>query len=178
MTDDVDALARLDELYAQLPTVECVGQCWNSCGPIAMSGAERRRIAALGVDIPVFTDELSERWRRDEPLHCPALTAYKQCSVYEARPLVCRVFGTGRGEMACQFGCKVTGDRLRGTEVLRLIARSYRLGGAPDGDDDFVLDDRVFDDPVVAEMFGRYMGGQRSVRPQLEDAIRAAYARL
>lgn len=136
-----EALAEIEKIYAELPTVECQGLCWNSCGPVPMSAAEHERIRRGGVNIAPFTAERVELWRlnvvgftdnetgKEFRLDCAALTGMKRCSAYEDRPLMCRIYGAGRGDLACAHGCKVTGHRLRGDEVRRLLARVLAIGG-------------------------------------------------
>lgn len=171
----------LEELYAGLETVECIGRCWNSCGPIMMSKLERERIAERGVEIPAFDSETSYRWSvLDEPLHCPALTELKRCSVYEVRPLICRVYGVGRGELACRWGCKVSGRRLKTDEVMALLLRSFKLGGWDSNFDDDVDEaeiEAMRTDPTVAALTVRYMNGDRSVAEQISRASAAALDR-
>ena len=45
---DADRVAALEALYSELPSLECRGLCWHSCGPVDMSITERERIADLG----------------------------------------------------------------------------------------------------------------------------------
>lgn len=176
---DEEATAALEELYAQLPTVECQGLCWNSCGPISMSGVERRRIEAVGVTIEPFTHERSVAWNNDEPLHCAALKLHR-CTVYEVRPLICRAYGVGRGELACRWGCTVTGTRLKHAEFLALIMQSFKIGGRDDSlEDDLDLDEAMvlMTDPVVASLMARYTNGERHLAAQIQDAIADAALR-
>lgn len=91
---------QLEALYAQLPTIDCQGHCWESCGPIIMSTAERQRIADTGVDIPHAAQLLATG-----AATCPALTMLHQCSVYDIRPLICRIWGATR-ELWCTWGCR------------------------------------------------------------------------
>jgi Fe-S-cluster containining protein len=113
--------ARLDALYAQLPAVDCVGLCWDSCGPIDMSAAERARIAAAGVHIPRGS------FYGDGPGLCPALTMFKRCGVYEIRPLVCRIWGLTR-RMPCTYGCKPE-RYLTEPEAYELFAQAFEISG-------------------------------------------------
>jgi Fe-S-cluster containining protein len=86
-------MADLDDLYAQVPDVGCKGLCVDSCGSVAMSPEERRRIAERGVHLPLLAAFVG---------HCPALRNGR-CSVYEVRPMVCRLWGAVEG-MKCRFG--------------------------------------------------------------------------
>lgn len=113
-----DQYTQLDELYSQLPQLECRGKCQDACGPIDMSTAERQRIRARGTDIPRLS------------LTCPALTFLGTCSVYDIRPLICRLWGLVEA-MACPHGCRPEGGFLDDTTALEFLARSLEIGGRP-----------------------------------------------
>jgi hypothetical protein len=113
----------LDALYATLPKLTCQGYCHDSCGPIDMSLRERQRIVQ----------------RARKPVECPRgalcsmLDEQRRCSVYEIRPMVCRLWGLVRS-MPCQYGCRPDGGLLSDAEGVRLLVQSERLGGSPLGD--------------------------------------------
>jgi Fe-S-cluster containining protein len=178
--DDSEAIARLEELYARLPTIECQGHCWNSCGPISMSAVERRRIRAAGVEIQEFTPERSQRWANDEPLHCSALDQFHRCTVYEVRPLICRAWGVGRGQLACPWGCTMTGTRLRHNEIMQLTMEAFRIGGwdGDEDDGDLELVQEAMRDPHVAQLMARFTNGERGLEPEMADAMRQVIRRL
>lgn len=114
---------QLDELYAELPELECRGACWDSCGRIAMTDLEHRRTEAAGV--PIEDGKLS-----DLPAVCPALTMLHQCSIYEVRPLICRLWGLTES-MPCTFGCRPTDGRalLTDREAFEYMARVHDIAG-------------------------------------------------
>lgn len=110
-----EAYASIDELYAGLPPLECKGLCADSCTVIDASELERRRLRERGIEL----GPPSDRWTLERlkgliaagrTPRCPALSPLGTCSVYEIRPLICRVFGmvldprTGEG-MMCEHGC-------------------------------------------------------------------------
>lgn len=106
----------LTRLYAALPAISCTGACWRDCGPIAMSGREAERIErATGAPLRSFDGEKG----------CGYLTADRRCSIYELRPLVCRLYGVGRG-LLCPHGC-VPEVILDEPAVAALFARAERL---------------------------------------------------
>lgn len=119
MTDDVNE--QLDALYAELPTIDCQGHCWDSCGPIDMSSAEQWRIRRAGVFIPLRS------FTRDGPSTCTALTAFRQCSVYDVRPLICRIWGLTK-RLPCAYGCRPS-RWLTEPEAYELLARAYDISG-------------------------------------------------
>ncbi|TMD08275.1 MAG: hypothetical protein E6J01_03825 [Chloroflexi bacterium] len=57
------------------------------------SGEERIRIER----------RMGKAWRQLS-LQCPLLTPSGTCSVYDIRPMICRVWGLTKS-MACPFGC-------------------------------------------------------------------------
>lgn len=98
----------LNEAYAELPSVECKGLCWNACAAIPVYPVELKNLETvagreltsfLGVEFPDGARVLA---RPD--LACPLLVM-KRCSVYGARPLVCRAFGAVQG-LPCPHGCR------------------------------------------------------------------------
>lgn len=121
--DTRDRNAQLDALYAELPGIDCQGRCWDSCGPIDMSGQERRRISDTGVYIPKGS------FTHVGPMPCPALTMLHRCSVYEIRPLICRIWGLTR-ELPCTYGCRPE-RYLTEPEAFEFLARACDISGEP-----------------------------------------------
>jgi hypothetical protein len=111
--------AKLRELYAQVPGVECKGRCWDSCGRIFMTGHEERTLLQLGYRVPNDMD--------GSPAVCPALTMLHRCGVYEHRPMICRLWGVAQG-MVCGYGCRP--ERvLSYAELYELLAQAYEAAG-------------------------------------------------
>lgn len=115
---------QLDALYDELPHIECRGKCWDSCGPVEMSLAERRRVEEAHGQPLATKDGLNSC------LTCTALTPMGTCSVYEVRPLVCRLWGLTE-TMRCPYGCVPEGGHLTDEEGFSLLGRALELGGAP-----------------------------------------------
>lgn len=89
------AIAALDRLYARIPTIpDCQGRCHTSCGTILMTGVELARIEKR-VRRPVVAAPLGA--------DCSLLRG-NRCSVYQLRPMVCRLWGVLEG-MECPYGC-------------------------------------------------------------------------
>lgn len=152
----------LHALYDDLPTINCKGHCWNSCGAIDASPAERQHIAELGVEIPVFTEEWARSWQANEPSYCPAFSLGAQgmgkpgCTVYERRPMICRLWGLSE-DMPCPHGCEPT-ETLSTRETYIRLFKAMRVGGHP------LLDDRLeaeflrnLDDPKNAALVSQYV---------------------
>lgn len=96
-------------LYAQIPDVNCKGLCQESCGPIEMSKTERRLIGVTVTHDP-------------KTLTCNQLDEGGRCSIYEDRPLVCRLWGAVP-EMSCPFGCEPTLTSEEGHALMRGMFR-------------------------------------------------------
>jgi Fe-S-cluster containining protein len=122
--DPVSTAAELDALYAELPTIDCQGHCWDSCGPIFTSTAEHDRIAKAGVEIRQGS------FLRDGPSLCPALGMFHQCTVYDIRPMICRLWGLSR-RLRCNYGCQPS-RVLSEPEMYELLARAFDISGQHD----------------------------------------------
>jgi len=167
----IDQLLAIREVYRSLPSIACKGACWNSCGPIDMSTAERQRVADLGYEIPGFTEERSKRWADGEPLHCPALNRETlTCDVYEDRPLICRLWGVS-ASMPCEHGCPSTGT-LTDDETYELLFKVMQIGGHPQLDTaDGNRFRELLADPEVGPLMARFIRGDRSVEPEVKRLI-------
>lgn len=86
---------QLRALYDRLPTIDCCGKCVASCGPIVMAGIEATQLEGhTGQRLGVVDDTMT----------CPLLKGGR-CTVYEVRPLICRLYGVVWG-MRCEHGCE------------------------------------------------------------------------
>lgn len=93
------AASQLAAAYRCVPAMNCKGLCFEACGPIYMSPEEKRRIEAhLGHPIGKVDPHT---------LTCPLLTADKRCSIYELRPMICRIYGV-QESLRCEHGCEPT----------------------------------------------------------------------
>lgn len=119
----------LEDVYAQIPPVECKGLCQDSCGPIAMSVVEEARISRRGYSIPPMADALAAL-ERGEDWYCPALVD-RRCAVYEDRPTICRLWGATES-MPCPHGCTPS-EALSQTASHRLLRLAAQAGGGMTG---------------------------------------------
>jgi Fe-S-cluster containining protein len=117
--------ASLPDIYARIPPVECKGLCQDSCGPIAMSAEEDRRLVERGVAIPSMVDAVAAVERGDD-YYCPALVDGR-CTVYEDRPTICRLWGATQS-MPCPYGC-TPADALTQEESHELLRQAGEAGG-------------------------------------------------
>jgi Fe-S-cluster containining protein len=100
-------------LYREVPEVKgCLTGCGKCCGPVPWSPAELERVASR---IPPGTlsrpapSGPTEMVMLINPVTggCAMLDAEKRCTVYEARPLMCRMFGAVAGPgLECPFGAR------------------------------------------------------------------------
>ncbi|NMR25101.1 YkgJ family cysteine cluster protein [Pseudoalteromonas sp. NEC-BIFX-2020_015] len=71
-------------LRTNIPSFKCVEGCHDCCGPVTTSSEEMSRL-------PVKTDAEHEAALNE--FNCVHLGP-KGCTVYDERPLICRLFGT------------------------------------------------------------------------------------
>lgn len=127
--------AALRELYEQVPEVPCKGACHGACCFIGASVHEVQKIERL---IGRKFETLDRRevapvqaFGQDaRPLArfvCSALTEDGRCSVYDDRPMICRIFGTTE-KMRCYRGCQPE-RMLSDDEARELYRESIRAGG-------------------------------------------------
>lgn len=123
-----DQEEQLAALWATLPDIDCRGQCWDSCGPIRMTGPERALAKREGFDIPDAVHD-------GNAYLCPALTMLKRCAVYDVRPMICRLWGIS-DSMPCNYGCQPTSrGRLTDRETWAALAEGFRIAGDVDAAD-------------------------------------------
>lgn len=110
----------LESVYAELPEVKCKGKCSEACGPVLMSSAEEQVFRSAGKAVPRPTAMLLSG-----DASCPHLTPLNRCSVYEIRPLICRLYGVVKA-IRCEFGC-VPERWLSDVKAHELLKRAEKL---------------------------------------------------
>ena len=109
----------LEQLYAQLPPMQCQGKCQASCTPIVFSRLEGERIRQAVGSVPLADSRLTCLMLRDG-----------RCSIYRLRPLLCRTWGL-TPTIRCPHGCEP--ERwLTEAEFHELIERVMAIGGGID----------------------------------------------
>jgi hypothetical protein len=146
----------VDALYATLPEMKCQGLCSDSCGPVGMSIRERARII--------------ERARK--PITCGAyascslLTDDRKCSVYDIRPMICRLWGLV-ASMPCPYGCRPEGGLLPDSEGARLLVAADGIGGSDMGEQLYKMAAQALEAMSQAELEAKASAIFRSSRPTL-----------
>jgi Fe-S-cluster containining protein len=95
----VKRFATLDDLYAAIPPTACKGLCWESCiAGVRAHPDEHERMRKLAENRPTVAKVGHGQ--------CRYLTLERRCSVYEARPLICRLYGAiENSQIGCEHGC-------------------------------------------------------------------------
>lgn len=121
-----EQLAKIRELYGQVPDIQCKGLCWRQCSEIEMTKVERDHIREkYGITIPGRRGLNSTSGFKG----CPALDrTTNRCTIYADRPLICRLWGGWEG-MECRHGCLPDGYVIGIVEGMRLVFRADLLGG-------------------------------------------------
>ena len=112
---------RLAAIYDRIPAIDCKGACHTSCGPVGASAYERQRLAERGVSLLSLRRALTLLAVGKSP-DCPALTPLGRCSVYDVRPLICRLWGVVE-DMPCTYGC-VPERYLTSAEARQMLAEA------------------------------------------------------
>ena len=123
--------ARLDDLIRTIPPFECVDGCADCCGPITMTPLEWKRIIERTGDHKLKDKmaKLMDDAFQGGQGHCPLLDPVKKkCTVYDIRPAICVVYGSGNAEhLICPHGRKPE-KPLTAEEVSVFMAQVDRLG--------------------------------------------------
>lgn len=169
MTSPLD---QIRDLYKEIPDLACKGFCANSCGPIDMSDTERSRLVDLGVEIPVFTTERARAWADGARLDCPALSPMRTCSVYEDRPLICRLWGVAES-MPCVWGCRPVRE-LTDAEAYDLIFKVNEIGGhrrLGQTAEMRAMFEEFQADPELGPLFARFIRGETDVEGEIVSIL-------
>lgn len=98
--------SKLQTLYAKIPSIVCIGLCHPSCSIVPAAKIEikraRKRLGGKNPFNPMRTLGAIEVGETKIP-SCGALKD-KRCSIYSARPAICRLYGVAEG-LECSFGC-------------------------------------------------------------------------
>jgi len=89
VTKDAEKIHK--ELRLRIPKMNCRAGCSECCGPVVFSKWEWAQV---------------KEKRTASSLDCPYIEN-GQCSIYEDRPIICRLFGVSEAPLLqCPYGCK------------------------------------------------------------------------
>jgi hypothetical protein len=115
----------LAEIYAEVPDPGCKGLCWEACTSVPVRPLELERLeeksgrkleGTMSIQGATLTGPLGSP--------CPYLVL-RRCTVYDVRPLICRVFGAAEG-LPCPHGCAPT-HKISDGSVRKMIDRLEAL---------------------------------------------------
>jgi Fe-S-cluster containining protein len=119
-------LRLLGEALATVPSVNCKGLCWQACGVIPLSDVEAVALeVATGSPPPLSTELRVATLAIGDDLRCRYLSPANRCTVYNARPLICRLYGVVDA-MRCAHGCEPSAP-MPEPAVRELIARVRKI---------------------------------------------------
>lgn len=98
MSNKPSVLRKLQAIYDGLPSIDCQRKCHTHCGPVIPQRIEKRNV------LETTGFEFRQPWIGINELTCPQLTQDGLCSVYEARPAICRIWGLTEA-LKCPYGC-------------------------------------------------------------------------
>ena len=101
--------ARLQALYDEIPSFECIPGCTDCCGPTPWAPSEREPVEPAatirgGAFERTSTGTLLFSQSADACLTCPF--ANNGCDIHSHRPFMCRLFGAADDpKLRCPHGC-------------------------------------------------------------------------
>lgn len=145
--------AEFEKIYGDIPEIECKGLCGDACGPIEMNPWERLQLRRAGVKLPPHREQLRlQQASPDRIYRCPALSEDDRCTVYEARPTICRLWGVFDG-LRCPYGCRMEVPRLTDFEAVAILDRMYAAGTGREPHSMEELQQAYRDKPELAAVF-------------------------
>lgn len=114
-------LSELNELYEKVPKVKCQGHCHPFCSAIAMEHLELMNIEKNHSKFPQGFENPVDR---GQTIRCGALDSNNQCTVYDSRPMICRMFGAAQSMVQCPVGCELenpSDERLSPEKMMALL---------------------------------------------------------
>jgi uncharacterized protein len=117
--------AQVAALYARIPKIDCKQKCQVYCGAVVQLGAYTE---AERPEIERAVSDADSVPRADaSPLECKALDAGGLCTIYAARPAICRFFGVVEG-LTCPHGCEPE-RMLSQAEMREILAALEAIAG-------------------------------------------------
>jgi len=106
----------LQSHYDKIPPVACKGLCQEACGALVL----------LKKEVDEIRKEFGKTISTDQNLSCTALCKVSgTCTVYSARPWVCRAYGAMEG-LECPYGCNTAPlvSKKDGDKMLRALQKA------------------------------------------------------
>jgi len=119
-------VSSLREIYASVPATTCKGLCTDQCTVIPIAKVEREAIEKLtGRRVKTLPQVDNLVMRTADDGSCRYLRRGR-CSIYQVRPLICRLYGAAVG-LECQHGCRPVAGLLSRDAAGDLIGRLMQL---------------------------------------------------
>jgi hypothetical protein len=151
--------AHLDDLYNQVPNINCKGLCTDSCGPVDGGAREVVRMRRAGVALPPAHEGL-RLVLADPGYRCPALVD-GACSTYGVRPMICRVWGASE-DLPCPHGCRPEpGTPLLSSAETQHLVDAARKAGTSQEPVSVAEMERRLADPVYGSAYRAHVAGGR-----------------
>lgn len=101
---NAEKLAKIDAILDEIPSFKCKEGCADCCGPIQLSRLEYLRcMKASGRTVKDVRQHMARNLKH-KIYQCPLLNKKtNHCSVYEVRPVICRIFGVVK-DLPCPHG--------------------------------------------------------------------------
>jgi Fe-S-cluster containining protein len=153
---EIDAMKAAWE--AVPPVTACKGLCFDSCTNVPINPVEayyliERHGAQIVKTVHPANDPenpaaISMPTLGPDYTPCRFLTAERRCSIYEERPLVCRMFGHHALTLRCVHGCGRTGDFMDydAAETMLKMIQAFDGFHVNDGEDVWGAMKRTFDE--------------------------------
>lgn len=117
----MNKIKKLQNLYAKIPELECKGLCHASCTIVPAAKIEIKRARErMGGKNPFNPINMVKNIQLDGKIPPCAALKDRRCSIYHARPAICRLYGVAEG-LDCPFGCQPKKNKLSKQEAHDLI---------------------------------------------------------
>ena len=101
----------LNKIYERVPKVRCQGHCNPFCSAIGLEKIEVLNIEQNRKSFLPATE--IKHPDGSTTIRCGELDSENRCSIYDARPMICRLFGATQMMMQCPVGCELEDENER-----------------------------------------------------------------
>lgn len=92
--------------------------CAKCCGPVPVTQNELEHIKTKWRSLPLRVRNKIQKQKRERDTCILLDTETKQCTVYEERPLICKMYGMYKGLKCEFFPEEATGGRVEGERMV------------------------------------------------------------